>query len=220
MGGSFDNLRDRWGFGRAFYAWVMSKIQSLTGLNITHLLIRRINPDVDVPALPDGYTMRFLDNRSLQAAVNNPELKLSSSFLEQTQANGDYCVGAFVNDDLVAYVWRSHTSTLVHSTLKLCFPNDMRYGYKALTMEQHRGLRLQNSISLSTERHDYEQGRTHALSFIATHNYASIISDKRRGNVVFGKLIWISNRWINWGFVSPSAARKGIRVETCSASGD
>lgn len=213
MGNYFSKQYQRWGLTKAAYSSLMATLSKWFGLHVAILNTREMNNLTEAPEVPQDYRVKILDHAELAIAATQPELDMSPEFIAKAVADGGYCAGAFHKDQLVSYVWRAYNSTLIHDHLLLNFPSPIRYGYKALTLPEYRGLHLQHAITLHSERSDREAGYRIHLGFIETHNYASIISDERRGNRVFGYLIWINNRFVNCSYVSRTARERGISTQ-------
>lgn len=58
----------------------------------------------------------------------------------------------------MAYVWRAYRSTAIQKNITLNFERPIRYAYKALTVKEHRGLRLQQSLALHSDSKDAAAG--------------------------------------------------------------
>jgi hypothetical protein len=135
---------------------------------------------------------------------------MSASFSEQATARGDIGVGVFEGGRLIAYLWRAFVPTAVSRDLWIRFGPPHRYGYKGFTLPEHRGQHLQDALAYATDRLCVERGRTHAADFVETHNFPSLASDRRRGNVRSGYAA--SFRLFGRRFVwnSRGARRRGV----------
>jgi len=207
---TFAEQRLRWGLSKALYAGFMSRLGELLGLYVAVLNLRDLSATPAQPNVPDGYQIRILNDADLSLVASQPNLDTTEEFIEQAQQNGDFCAGAFCHGELVSYMWHSYESTPIHPQLVLTFSKPIRYRYKALTLAEHRGLRLQNDIALLTDNADRLKGYTQVLSYINTHNYASLASNQRRGNIAIGRIVWMKNRWLNLAWATPSARKHGI----------
>lgn len=206
-----DNTR-RWGWARAVHMGVMRWLGRRLGLHVAWINTRTMDPDVVVPELPSGYSVRQLTDADYQAALGNPDLDLDEDFVAEARGAGHFCVGAFHHDALVSYTWRAFSPTAINARYTLVFAEPNRYGYKALTLPAYRGKHLQNAIALFSDRLCHELGRTQAVAFIETHNYPSIRSDARRGNRHVGWIVWL-DRGPRLCFTSPGARRAGVTIE-------
>jgi len=209
---TFQELKERWGTPKALYSMFMQWFSRVTGIRVAFLLVRPIYELSSAPALPEGYSLRVLSAEQALEYTEVAELELPARFLSAAERRGDHCVCAFYAGELVSYVWRAYSTTPLQDGIDLQLGEGYRYGYKALTLASHRGLRLQQSITLHSDITDYPRGFRYALSYIATHNYASIISDKRRGNEIIGFIVWISNRLFTLCYTSPGGKRRGIKL--------
>lgn len=202
----------RWGLWRALYSQAMQLAAKMFGLRVARINRRTLLSDIDIPELPGGYAVRQLTNADYEAAVKDAKLSTSAEFVETARAQGSFCVGAFYGGELVSYVWRAFGTTLAQDGFSLVLQKPNRYGYKALTLPDHRGLHLQNVITLFSDRTCIEMGYTYAISYIETHNYASILSDARRGNECVGWISWISRGRFRWCYTSRGARAIGVEL--------
>ncbi len=203
---------DRWGLLRSLHRLTMRAVDKLFGLHVAIVLRRPLRDNIDPPAPAPGYEVRVLTDADYQKAVLNPELDLSYGFIEHALNTGGFCMGAFKDDELVAYVWRAFGDAPGSSQFRLRVTPPLRYGYKALTLPAHRGLRLQSSISLASDQTCIDRGYTTGASYIETDNYASIRSDRRRGAKVVGWIAWLSKGQFRWCYASPGARRFGLTL--------
>ncbi|MEM1436363.1 MAG: hypothetical protein AAGG11_20100 [Pseudomonadota bacterium] len=88
----------------------------------------------------------------------------------------------------------------------------LRYGFKALTLPEHRGRHLQSPISLQSDQTCIDRGCSHGASYIETHNFPSRTGDLRRGASVVGYIIWIGKGSWRWCYTSPGAQRFGVEL--------
>ena len=210
MSEPYSNLRVRWGTAKAVRAKAILLFTRITGIHMAYLFVRPLDGNRTAPPLPAGYHLRVLSADEAEEFCQQPAVQLPMTFLREAKERNDYCVAAFKGDELVSYVWRSYHYTPVQKGITLNFETPIRYGYKALTLEAHRGLQLQQSLALHSDTKDLSAGYKFALSYIETHNYSSIASDKRRGNVVIGYIFWGTNRLFTTRITTPGARRRGI----------
>lgn len=208
----FAEHRRRWGWRRTLHALLMRALHRSLELQLFVLHVREHAANPPPVPLAAGRKVRLLDADDLARASADPRLEMPAPFLRDALARGDFCVGALEGDRLIAYVWRAFGPTPVPPDLWIHFGLNHRYGYKGFTLPQHRGQRLQDAVSYATDRLCLERGRTHAVAFVETHNFASLIADRRRGNVVSGYALSarLFGRRILWN--SPGARRTGVRL--------
>lgn len=113
--------------------------------------------------------------------------------------------------DLRSYTWRSFTTAPHVDGLWVAFERPVRYGYKAFTHPDYRGRHLQDLVSYHTDALSLDRGFRDALSIIEAHNFASIASDKRRGNRIVGWAGYIKAFGPVFPFRSPGARRYTFR---------
>ncbi len=189
------------------------------GLRVAWINVRTMDPDVLVPELPPGYHVRQLTDADYQAVVVDTDLALDEDFVARARGQGHFCVGVFHHARLVSYTWRAFSATPINERYSLVIEKPNRYGYKALTLPAYRGKHLQNTIALFSDRLLCEMGYRYGVSYIETHNYPSIRSDARRGNVHAGWIAWL-DRGPCLCFSSPGARRAGVTIARRSGSSD
>lgn len=205
------NDRRQWGLLRSIHISLMRTIAKNLGLRIAWINRRRLSGDPVIPEIP-GYSVRQLTKEDYQAANADPALEMDEEFTSQALSQGHFCVGAFHDERLVSYVWRAFSATPISDRFLLNFEKPNRYGYKALTLPEHRGRQLQNPIALFSDDLCFRMGFTNAISFIETHNYASIRSDARRGNKHIGWIAWIDRNRLAFCFTSQGARAIGVNL--------
>lgn len=203
--------RRQWGLARSIHISLMRTIAKNLGLRIAWINRRKFSGDPVVPEIP-GYSVRQLTQEDYQAANADPALEMDEKFTTQALSRSHFCVGAFHNERLVSYVWRAFSATPINERFLLKFEKPNRYGYKALTLPEHRGKRLQNPITLFSDDLCFRMGFTYAISFIETHNYGSIRSDARRGNKHIGWIAWIDRDRLPFSFTSKGARAIGVNL--------
>ena len=139
-----------------------------------------------LPKLADNRSVRIASREELLLASRTPLYELEPTSIEAAIARGNLCIAAFENEKIIAYLWRAFSATPHVDGLWVDFGAKYRYGYKAFTHPKYRQQKLQHLVSLLTDPLMIERGYTHGISFIETHNFASRISDARRGSICVG----------------------------------
>ena len=201
---------NRWGLWRALYSQTMQFIARLLGLRVARINRRAMISDSDISELPAGYTVRRLTDTDYATAVVDVKLEMDAEFVETARASGSYCMGVFYDSDLVAYAWRAFGNTPADDGFSLTIQKPNCYGYKSLTLPEHRGLHLQNVKSRLSDQDCMKIGYTHTVNYIDTHNYASILSYARLGNECVGWISWISRGRLRWCYTSRGARAIGV----------
>lgn len=203
----------RWGLVRSVYNRTMAWLKPWLTLCVVHVREQdaATRPDVDAPDI----AVRVARRAELARAARDPVMELDLAAVDSALQRGDLCVAAFDrNSDperLVAYVWRSFTTAPHVDGLWVTFERPYRYGYKALTHPDYRGRHLSDHVSRHTDALCVQRGYRYALSIIETHNFASIASDRRRGNRVVGRVGYVRLFGRIFPFHSPGARRHTFR---------
>ena len=163
-----------WGFWRALYAKVMNGLKRVFGLHLFTVQIGHHQGGV-TPPLPPGLEMHILTPAEIRSHVNVPHLDFRDASVNQALARGDLCIGAFKNDQLVAYTWRALKGPVPHTGgWEVIWNPGLVYRYKAYTSPDYRGLHIHDVLSKVIDQHLGELGHTKGLSFVETHNFSSI----------------------------------------------
>jgi hypothetical protein len=200
---------ERWGPLRFLHIRVMSLVRPWLILCRVHS--RTLDRNARVPDLPRGYSVRIVTRDDLLQAALDPIMGLDKASIDAALDRGDICAAAFDRDRMVAYVWRSFSTAPHTDGLWVTFERPYRYGYKAFTHSDYRGQHLQDALSFLTEPPSVEQGYTKAISFVETHNYASIAQDLRRHNRVVGWAGYFKLFGRVYPFRTPGARRHSFR---------
>lgn len=199
----------RWGFLRALHIRVMSSLKRW--LTVCRIHTRPLDRTTGMPDLAEGCSVRIATRDELVRAALDPVMGLRTASIDAALDRGDICAAVFDRDRMVAYVWRSFSTAPHADGLWVTFERPYRYGYKAFTRPEYRGQHLQDALSFLTERLGVERGYTEGLSFVETHNYASVAQDLRRGNRVVGWAGYIKLFGRVYPFRTPGARRHTFR---------
>lgn len=202
----------RWGAIKALYALLMRLLRRTLGIRIAYVISRPLHDDLKEPEAPAGYRVRLFTDADYATAIAIPAFNASPEFVAQARAEGGFCLGAFKDDALVASVWRAFGDAPAEQGYRLHVRAPLRYGYKARTLPDHRGLHLQSAISFLSDRHCIERGATTGASYIETHNYPSLRGDFRRGGQTVGWIAWLSRGRLRWCYTSPGSRRFGLEL--------
>ncbi len=147
---------------------------------LSYITVIRIEDYPLVTSLGDGLTMRKASRDDLLAAAEETPDQLSETFVDEAFARGDYCVGAFDGDRMVAWAWASFTTAPHGEGLWVAVQPPYSYGYKWFTIPAYRGRGIIGKIAILRDKLGAEaEGITHNVGFTETHNYASWRSNRR-----------------------------------------
>ncbi len=160
---------------------------------------------------PEHITIRQATVEDLEKVVQKPELEISGEFVKSALATEDRCFAAFVNEDMVAYTWRTRQSA-PHEDVGVSVKPPYCYGYKGLTLPDFRGLRLNSHVNHAANVSYLAEGFTHFLTFASVYNTSSLRAMKksagyeRIGYMVYGH--WFGKFWL---LRSPRVKLTGMR---------
>lgn len=197
----------RWGLWRSAYRRLMRRVAPF--LHVSFAVSRPLGR-IEVRPTHAGCSLRIATREELLRATANPDLQMTPAFVDYALSRGDICTAAFDGDNVVGYVWRAFVPTRHKDDVWLSFEAPYRYGYKALTLPAWRGRHLQEMLGPVADPLCIERGRTHAVGFIETHNYASITSSKRLGDRKIGVIGYLRIAGRVFPFRSAGARRAGF----------
>ena len=208
----FDQWRkdlERWGVVRFLHIRAMTFLRRWLTLCRVH--VRKLDAAAPMPELKAPFTARIATKDDLLEAARDPAMGMQASAIEAALERGDMCGAVFDGDRMVAYTWRSFTTAPHADGLWVTFARPYRYGYKALTRPEYRGMHLQDAAVVVTEAACIERGYTHGVSFVESHNYPSITQDNRRGNRLVGWAGYVKLFGRVYPFRTPGAKRHTFR---------
>ncbi len=192
----------RFGVVRVLTAELLLRLERHFGIQIWSIHIRMLSETFTMPPEHAArFEFRLLTLEESLQASQNPALDLSPDFIRAAFDRGDVCFGAYENKNLVAYAWRSLNSAPVANGLWFrveCHPRRY-YGYKSLTLDEYRGIRLNGSLIRYSDAYFFERGIKGNISYVALHNLSSRASYSRRPNqkrigyagfICWGKRYW------------------------------
>ena len=204
---SFNADRHRWGLWNAISGRFMRILASKFGVHLFLINFRPLDADAFLQDIPPGEEIRYLKRDDLHQVDKEPGLNLSSSFAEAAFKRGDVCIGYFDQGRLVSYFWCGFEAVPMEAGLWVRVPPNYSYAYKALTVESHRGRRLQQLLTNASDRKLAERGLTHNIEYIATYNFPQRIASARYGNRTIG----IAG-FVKWGTLVRPFRSPGVRA--------
>lgn len=164
----------RWSWKRAVLIRVISMLRRYAGLHIYRINVRPLVRPSAEPRLPSGITVRIVPPEDLLKAADDPELDLSLDFVRDALARGDMAFGAFEEDRLVGYTWRTFTAAPDRDGLWVRVSHPYQYSYKAFTRPSHRRKRIHVAITFFADAYLLERGYAFEVGYMEPSNFASI----------------------------------------------
>jgi len=206
----------RWGPVKSLYALLLRICRKFLTFNIgaivCHPLVRRDSSTSN----PEGCQFSILSEQALLDFNHDPALRLDDTKIKDALARGEICIGATLNDNLVAYAWRAF-SAVPHEpkhSIWVDFNADAVYGRYSFTLPAYRGKHIMPSLLAFADNYSLDKGETLLIAYIETDNYPSMRCAVKVGNRVvgyagyiylFSKLFW---------FRTPGAKKHGFRFFT------
>lgn len=134
------------------------------------------------------YRYLFLDEKQLREYSRDPKNQLSTPFLDQALAKGDYCYAVIDGERLASFGWYSRLPTHITDDLVLHFNNSYVYMYHGYTNDDYRGQRL-HALGMAKALQEFStKGFKGLISYVECNNYSSLKSVYRMGYKNFGRL--------------------------------
>ncbi|MEM7100645.1 MAG: hypothetical protein AAF541_20440 [Pseudomonadota bacterium] len=137
---------------------------------------------------------RRLSDDEVRALVKEMPKHYTQAFVDDALARGDICLGAFMQanhdsdeEKLVAFTWRSYSTAPDVDGMWVRVRHHYRYGYKAFTLPEYRGLRVINASA--SDEYDLSLGKTATIAYVERNNLASLRQRRRKGRPVLGYII-------------------------------
>ena len=193
---------ERFGIIRVLIAAILLRLQRYFGIHIWTISSRRLSVFDMTPEHARRFEFRLLTLEDALEASQNPALDLPSNFVRAAFERNDVCFGAFENENLVAYAWRSLTCAPVTNGLWIRVDSrDHRYGYKTLVLPEYRGMRLNTSLLRFSDAYFIERGIKKSIGYVDLHNLSSQAAhgrDSDRMRLGFAGFISIRGRYLTF----------------------
>ena len=209
------SYRQRWGLAATLHSVIFSHLRWWFGLRIYGIYSRPLEMSADPePAMP-GFSFRRFQGGDVEALIEyakRPGLDMREAFVREALEKGDVCHAIFFEGDIVAYNWSAFTPTQDVDGVFVGFGDNYRYGYKAFTLPEYRGLHLLQAFRLVRDRYCMvTHGRTHTIAYVAVDNRSSIHYMTSMGDRRIGFAGYLKRGPIFWPFRTPGARRHGFR---------
>ena len=180
----------RAGWMKALLARLGAHLEKALGLWIYRVNIRPLEsgqPARHADRMPDGITsVRALTEADLLEGSKDDDLELEPAFIRSALARGDLSWGAFENDKLVGYTWRSPSIAPFRDGLWIRIGMPLHYVYKSYTRTTHRGKGIHVAITRVADQHMLEIGRPAEVGFIDIANIQSLGAARSLGRLKVG----------------------------------
>ena len=194
---------ERFGIVRVLIAAILWRLQRYFGINIWAISSRRLSANAMTPEHARRFEFRLLTLEDALEASQNPALELPSNFIRAAFQRNDVCFGAYENENLVAYAWRSLTCAPVTNGLWVRVDSQHHlYGYKALVLPEYRGMRLNTSLRRFSDPYFIKSGiKKSMIGSIDLYNFSSQAAhgrDSDRKRLGFAGFISVRGRYLTF----------------------
>ncbi|MEM7101273.1 MAG: hypothetical protein AAF541_23640 [Pseudomonadota bacterium] len=200
----------RWGFWQVVVASAYRRIKRLCGIHV-YLVNSRPLARLEQTELASGHEVRRVIPEDTQSIIQVPELGLDEVFLKQAFERGDVCIGYFVEGQLVSYFWCGFNQVPAEAGLVAEMGDGYSYAYKAQTLKDFRGQRLQEVLTHHNDHLLLENGLEQNIEYIDFANLPQRSASARYGNRTVGYITRIKFRDIDRLYHSNGAQRANFR---------
>ena len=190
------------------YVRVMSRLGRHTGLRVFRVFGRRLRTRVAAPA--PRVDCRLLKEREVLALCADPTLDLLPAKVQAAYARGDLCVAAYQDGVFAGYCWFALSPAPHMDGAWLEFPDHVVYTYKSYVRPAFRGHGVAPALYRFADALFLQQGRTHAVLCVETHNQPSIAAARRSGFADAGYAAYLGGARLR-AWRSRAAAGYGLR---------
>jgi len=206
----------RWGLVRFLYALLLRICRKFLTFNISAIFCRSLARTISGTSNPEGCQFSILSEQELLDFSHDPALRLDDTGIKAAFARGEICVGATLDDKLVAYEWRAF-SAIRHRNMWVDFNADAVYGYDSFTLPAYRGKHIMPSLWAFSDKYLSDKGKTLRIAYVDTDNYPSLRAGMRVGGRVVGYAGFIYLFGKLFSFRTPGAKEYGFRFFTPSS---
>jgi hypothetical protein len=178
----------RWGPVKSLYALLLRICRKFLTFNISaivcHPLVRRDSSTSN----PEGCQFSILTEQALLEFSPDPALELDDTTIKDAFARGEICVGATLDDKLVAYSRRAFSAVpdSRKRNIWIDFNAAAAYGRYSFTLPAYRGKHIMPSLWAFADNRCLDKGATFLIAYIETDNYPSMRASMRVGSLVVG----------------------------------
>jgi hypothetical protein len=158
------------------YVATMRRLERM-GLHVYLVELGDDDPDIAMPDLPEGYSVRPIALEELSRWAGRVE-GLSEGFLADAAARGDRCVANFFNGQLIGYGFVARRRAPVTEQLQIVIDARLIYRYKGWTHPDHRRRHLSHARG-RVNRTLFPLGEgQRTVSYVASHTLPSRLKHK------------------------------------------
>lgn len=195
---AYKAIYKHFGITAVLHTLVISAIDKLVTFRL--FIVYRHTRIRDLGEPSPGVDIHELSRDELESYIDVPDYELPRSFVEQALAEGNRCIGAFLNNRLGAYVWYADAPTTHADGVRTYFDTDYIYSYKGLTLKEYRGNQLSPQIRNHALARALAQGKRGIIGAVASHNFRARRTWRRLGvqTVGYCAYVFIGRRFFSF----------------------
>lgn len=169
---AYKAIYQRFGLLATLHDFCISAIEKIIHFRLLLIYVHSDVLAIGTPPIP-GLDIHVMSAEELEQHIGAPGLDLPRSHIEQALANGDKCIGAFLDGQLCSYAWYAQHPSTSTNRLTTSFGSDYAYAYKNLTLPAYRGRGIQRWVKNYALSLYQDQGKKGVLVAIDSNNFSS-----------------------------------------------
>jgi len=209
---AYKAIYQRFGLLATLHDFCISAIEKIVRFRLLLIYVHKNLGPINTPPIP-GLDIRVMSAEELEAHVGAPGLDLPRSHIEQALANGDKCIGAFLDNQLCSYAWYAHNASTSSNRLVTRFSSDYAYTYKNLTLPAYRGRGIQRWVKNYALSLYQAEGKKGVIVAIDSNNFSSRRTTAAVGAKVTAYFAYFLGQKRYVGFNVWGSKKLGYRLE-------
>lgn len=209
---AYKAIYSRFGLGPMLHDMVISAIEKIVRFRLMFIYLHSQITDLGEEK-PDKLEIHEMTREELDRYIDSPGLELPHWHVDQALANGDKCIGAFMDGELCSYAWYAENPSTSSNRLTTYFDKDYAYAYKNLTIPKYRGQHIQRWVKNYALALYQKQGKKGVLVAIDSNNFSSRRTTASVGAKVIGYFAYFLGKKRYAGFNLKGCRKVGYRLE-------
>lgn len=205
-------IYQRFGVTAMLHDFAISSIEKIIRFRVIFLYLHRELNDLS-ESKPSNLDIHEMSREELEAYIDKPGLDLPRSHVNQALANGDKCLGAFMDGELCSYAWYAENPSTSSNRLTTYFSSDYAYAYKNLTLPAYRGRHIQRWVKNYALSLYQSLGKEGILIAIDSQNFSSRRTTASVGAEVIGYYVYFLGKKTYKGFNVKGCQKVGYSLQ-------
>lgn len=216
---AYKAIYQRFGVFATLHDFVISAIEKIIRFRLLLIYVHSELRPIDSPPIP-GLAIRVMSAEELEGYTGAAGLNLPRSHIKQALANGDKCIGAFLDSQLCSYAWYAYNPSTSSNRLVTYFGSDYAYAYKNLTLPAYRGRGIQRWVKNYALSLYQSEGKKGVIVAIDSNNFSSRRTTASVGARIKAYYVYFLGKKCYLGFNVWGSKKLGYRLEKANNFGD